>query len=137
MGARFVILLVVAGGLALYFAVKDPTADTSQPDPALKIYPDDEGVLFWRKDLPGEEPAVPPEFDITVEVDTSTGKNRLYLYISNYLVSQVAEAFNPGRAREWSRWGGTSTRSTTGSSARTLTSTATSWPPGSTRPSTR
>ncbi len=38
-------------------------------------------TMLTERELPGEEPAIPAEFNIQVEVDPSGEKNRLYYYI--------------------------------------------------------
>lgn len=92
MNVRLLILIVVAGGMAVYFAVgknkesvvieidEDPTSN--EPGGSKKI----ETRTPADFPLPGREPADPPEapddFAVTVEVDRSTGKNRLYFNIT-------------------------------------------------------
>ncbi len=84
MNARLLILLVGAAGLAVFVAFR-----TSAP-PRQTDTGESQGSLLKQIDLlviqqpppPGEEPEVPPEFDIQVEVDASGGKNRLVFYIS-------------------------------------------------------
>ena len=91
MSARLIILVVVLGALAVGVAFRKPAAPAAQGD--------EEDITFlgaeqspselaesqqMLKDrpLPGEEPEIPPELNVRVEVDTSRGKNRLYLYIT-------------------------------------------------------
>lgn len=92
MNVRLLILLVVAGGMAVYFAVgknKEPVvveldaaADPDSGDTGEKV----ETRTLSDFPLPGREPAEEPEtpddFSVTVEVDRSTGKNRLYFNIT-------------------------------------------------------
>ncbi|MBI4719308.1 MAG: hypothetical protein HY763_16045 [Planctomycetes bacterium] len=95
MSARLVILIVVAAALAVFFAVRKPAAPPSAAavdDDALVESPEARAdreladivntPLHRRGPLPGEDPNPPPELDVKVEVDTSGGKNRLVLYIS-------------------------------------------------------
>jgi hypothetical protein len=78
--ARLVILLVAAGGLALAFAFS-----SAKPPAAAGPEEVDDGSTVTKAiilyDLPGEDPAEPAEFDIRLEVDTSTIKSRLVIYI--------------------------------------------------------
>ncbi|RME37647.1 MAG: hypothetical protein D6788_09025 [Planctomycetota bacterium] len=91
MNIRLVILLVVAGGLAVYWAVRTPPSpktsaageddvtflgDRSQEEIRLMQTP------LGKRPLPGVTPDVPPELSIRVEVDPSGKKNRLYYYIT-------------------------------------------------------
>ncbi len=78
--ARLVILIVAAGGLALAFAFR-----TSAPPSEIVLDPGDiqeEVKEILQYALPGEEPEEPAEFDIQFEVDTSTVKTRLVMYIT-------------------------------------------------------
>ena len=93
MKIRLIILVAVAGVLAVMFAVRS----TAPPARVAAIQqnsflPSDEGksreqvaqeqqtVLQW--DLPGEEPPEPADLSVRVEVDSTGQKNRLYLYIT-------------------------------------------------------
>lgn len=94
MNARLVILIAVAAGLAVFFAVRKPAAPPSAAtgdDDALVETPEARAereraaivnTPLHLRPLPGEDPNPPPELDVKVEVDTSGGKNRLVLYIS-------------------------------------------------------
>lgn len=88
MNPRLLILIALAGVLALYLATR-----TSAPAVEAEVFePVDEDqdlayiretqLTLWERHLPGVEPSEPPEFDIQVEVDPSGRKNRLYYYIS-------------------------------------------------------
>lgn len=39
-------------------------------------------MMLWQRELPGEKPDEPAEISITHEVDTSRGKDRMYLYLT-------------------------------------------------------
>lgn len=91
MGARLLILIVLAGGLAVYFAVGKNNA----PAVVETVAEDDdwmtkeelerirkEGIDLSKRPLPGKEPAEPPNLAVTVEADRTSGKNRLYFNIS-------------------------------------------------------
>ncbi len=81
MSARLLILIASAAGLALYFALREqPTEGVVQQQ--LNVGERKYEQLIWTRELPGEEPAEEAEFDVTVRVDTSSGKNRLYFSIS-------------------------------------------------------
>lgn len=89
MGPRLVILLVLAVILAILAGVKfsSPKPETVSNAPEATNTGDVEmiGVTNKRLDerpLAGEEPPVPPEFSIQVEVNKSTGKNRLEYWIT-------------------------------------------------------
>lgn len=95
MSVRLVILILLAGGMALYFAAGKNKAPTTievvevQEDelpPEEKHRLDEERKTLAQRPLPGREPEDPPEapedFSVVVEVDHSSGKNRLYFNIS-------------------------------------------------------
>jgi len=91
MSARLLILIVLAGGLAVYFADQcrqapaavEPTTegDDGMTEEELKQKRVEQTELCMRP-LPGREPAEPPNLAVTVEVDRSSGKNRLYFNIT-------------------------------------------------------
>jgi len=83
MKARMLILLVAAAGLAIYYALREPPVHEVPIQTAEGKPPDWEHEKpLWTFPLPGDLPDVPPSFDITVEVDTSSGKNRLYFNVT-------------------------------------------------------
>jgi len=89
MKARLILLVVVAAGLAVGLALrpaKPPeTSFEGTIDDALNRSKEDlrmQGELLWRRPLPGEEPPEPPVLHIDVNVDTSSGKNRLVYNIT-------------------------------------------------------
>lgn len=89
---RLIILVVVAGGMAVFLALnKSNQPSTTQVDPPSATEsgsgnPEINTKIISEFALPGAEPADPPEvpddFAVTVEVDTSKGKNRLYFNIT-------------------------------------------------------
>ncbi len=88
MKTRLVILIVLAAGLAIYFAMRTaaPTPEEQQFKPHMT---DQERDMYRalqttlsKRDLPGDEPAEEAEFDIQVEVDPTGKKNRLYYYLT-------------------------------------------------------
>lgn len=93
MKPRMLILLVLAGGLALYFATSksQPITEVDQDTPTLYMG-DADGLTTEQREmlkkrlaelpLPGDEPPDPPDISVQVEVDTSAGKNRLYFTLS-------------------------------------------------------
>lgn len=92
MNVRLIILLIVAAGMAVYFAVgknKEPVVvevdAVSDPDDG-DATPKVDTRTISDFPLPGREPADAPEapddFGVTVEVDQSGDKNRLYLNIT-------------------------------------------------------
>ena len=90
MSIRLILLVALAGGLAIYFAVR-PAPPT---DPDLDVTAGaKEQRAIWLRPLEGEEPPDPCEFDVTVEVDTSAGKNRLYFNITE-IDGYYAESFD-------------------------------------------
>ncbi len=91
MSARLLILIVLAGGLAVYFAVGKNTAP-AVIEPAAE---DEDGMTreeleqkrkeqteLCTRPLSGKEPAESPNLAVTVEVDRSSGKNRLFFNIT-------------------------------------------------------
>ena len=88
MKPRLLILLALAGGLAVWMAVRPAASSVQKPvDEDDEVGEVDEGVtlrkqMLSERPLPGEEPSEEPDFSITVEVDPTQAKNRLYYYIS-------------------------------------------------------
>lgn len=88
MKARLLILLVAAGGLAVYLGTRasappvDETSRNSDIDAEELRRIRAEQKRLDEHPLPGQEPPEPPELDIRVEVDPTGEKNRLYLYIT-------------------------------------------------------
>lgn len=88
MKARFLILCLLFGALAVYWAtrasappaVSQTNAGQSADRDAVKR--DDAALSLAMRPLKGHEPLVPPEFDIYVEVDPTGEKNRLFFYIT-------------------------------------------------------
>ena len=85
MNPRLLLLLAVAAVLAALLAIR---ASTRAPVPGgiggPNLNNNDNGSDPWRelkqRWLPGESPPKEPELDIQVEVNTSSGKNRLDYY---------------------------------------------------------
>ncbi len=88
MNVRLVILVLLAGGLAVYFAVGKNREPVNVEPLETGVDPEDEDRIraeqdtLDQRDLPGEEPSEEPELAVTVEVDRSKGKNRLYFNLS-------------------------------------------------------
>ena len=91
MSARLLILIVLAGGLAVYFAVAKNQApavvETAAENDDWMTQEEvdrvrEEGIEVCRRPLPGKEPVVPPDLAVTVEVDRISGKNRLFYNIT-------------------------------------------------------
>ena len=92
MSPRLLILIAAAAGMAIFLAMRpappaldlvaaeEPTFLPAEKGQSLKQIRVVQTMLSERE-LPGEEPAIPAEFDIQVEVDPSGEKNRLYFYI--------------------------------------------------------
>jgi len=78
MKPRLIILIVAALGLAVAFAVRSATPEKTEEQKESG----NDGKMIWQFELPGEEPEEEAEFDVNVRVDTSTGKNRLVLEIT-------------------------------------------------------
>ena len=104
MKPRLLILIVVAAGLAVYFAsLKSRPVSTKvdAPDESILSAEDRERIDLTQKTLdafplPGKEPAEPADLSVQVEVDRSKGKNRLYFTISErhgYYVEQFRIGF--------------------------------------------
>lgn len=91
MGARLIILIFLAGGLAVYFAVQ-PKKQAVGPDRegsdmlVLRADGQVEGdiikELVSEQPISGSEPKEKPEFRVGVEVDRTHGKSRLILTLT-------------------------------------------------------
>ena len=83
MSPRLIILIVLAGGMAVYLATRSAAPDDSSlptiEGPSLATPKNT--LTVWEQDVAGEEPPEVPEFEIRVEVDHTGLKNRLYFYI--------------------------------------------------------
>ena len=92
MTIRLIILVVVAGVLAVMFALRSTAPPAGVPANQQNSFMADDGKTreqvaleqqtLLQRDLPGEEPPEPADLSVRVEVDPTGGKNRLYLYIS-------------------------------------------------------
>ncbi len=87
MSPRLIILIVLAGGMAVYLATRT-TAPAEEPLARIgaDAHPlnetDDATVPLEDRPLEGEEPSERAEFDVRVEVDPSGRKTRLFFYIT-------------------------------------------------------
>ncbi len=98
MALRFVILLAIAGGLAVYLVMRPAKAIPTDPKGGKESYfvEDDVAVmtpaeragieakqkLVAEQDLPGDEPSETPQFDVRTEVNLVSRKNQLCFYVS-------------------------------------------------------
>ena len=91
MNPRLLILLVLAVVLAVVLAKKvsnpPPPVETDEANEEFMSDEDEARVretqkMLSQRPLPGEEPPVPPELDIQVAVNQTSGKNRLDFWIS-------------------------------------------------------
>lgn len=92
MTIRLIILVVVAGALAVMFALRSTAPPSEVVANQQNSFMADGGKTreqvaleqqtLLQRDLPGEEPPEPADLSVRVEVDPTGGKNRLYLYIS-------------------------------------------------------
>jgi hypothetical protein len=93
MGVRLLVLVVVAGGLSVYLSAKNLASPAAVRSPDTRylgpggdlIRPANmDGVCetVGAQPISGHEPEVEPDIEVQVEVDTSSGKNRLYFTIS-------------------------------------------------------
>ena len=93
MTIRLIILVVVAGVLAVMFAVRSTAPPAEEPaEQQNSFLASDEGKsreqvaqeqqTLLQRVLPGEEPPEPADLSVLVEVDPTGRKNRLYLYIT-------------------------------------------------------
>ena len=107
MKARLIILVVLAAGLDVWFAGTNnaaaPDDDTIQLSAAEKEEirrAREMGTELGKRPLPGEEPSEKPEVLVQVEVDESSGKNRLNFIISEahgyYVESFTMEVWYTG-----------------------------------------
>ncbi len=92
MNIRLIILVVVAAALAIAFAMRSAAPPGDENDDMATFLAGPEGKtpeqtaaeqeMVWKQPLPGEEPEEEADLDLRVTVDTSGGKNRLRLYIT-------------------------------------------------------
>jgi hypothetical protein len=92
MSIRLVVLIVCAAFLAVAFAMRSASPPTAEVEGEQAFLAGPEGKnleetrgqqkMIWEQPLAGEEPAETPDLDVQVTVDTSTGKNRLRLYVT-------------------------------------------------------
>lgn len=87
MNARLIILIVLAGALAVYFALRKPPApkpieEIEAPNPQERADLDELQTPLPSRNLTGLTPPERPRFSIRMDVDNSKGKNRLLMYIS-------------------------------------------------------
>ena len=83
MGARLILLIVLGAGLAVYYGTRTPAAPGSHVK-VQEIRRDiiEPNQLLWNYDLPGEQPAEPPDLELTLSVDPADGKHRIYYTLS-------------------------------------------------------
>ena len=108
MNPRLLILIVLAGGLAIFFATRASapesddgvlqTADAGESNEERldRERRDELAIEVHKRFLPGSDPEVPPVFDVRVEVDPTGEKNRLFLYITEehgYYVETITIVF--------------------------------------------
>lgn len=91
MGARLLILVIVAGGLAVYFAVqpaKQAAGGDSEGEDILVLHGEGQAdvdvvkATVAEQPIGGTEPSVEPEFIIQLEVDRTGGRSRLVVNLS-------------------------------------------------------
>ncbi len=90
MRARLLILLGMAGILAVVAAIKvsNPSKAVTLEDDGPKLTAEEQERLdivkssLASRDLPGEEPPEKPDFQVQVEVNQSSGKNRLDFWVT-------------------------------------------------------
>lgn len=83
MKPRLLILCACLGGMAIWVALTgsapaDPVGEIEEQSQEVQ----DSKKMLYEWDLPGEEPSVELEFDMSVWVDDADDKNRLYFSIS-------------------------------------------------------
>lgn len=87
MNIRLVILLVVVAGLAAWYVMAPSKSTTSGTGSVAneaggEAQPIEDVPDMINQPLEGDDPSVKPEFDVKVEVDTASGKNRLVFYVT-------------------------------------------------------
>ena len=90
MKARLLILVVLAGGLAVFWATRAAAPAADKPEANYLASPEGGSIeetkvlqtLLRDRPLAGEEPPEPAELAIRVETDPTGEKNRLYYYIT-------------------------------------------------------
>lgn len=97
MNPRLMILILIAAGMAIYFAAVKGGA--TAPD-TIELEDTDDPTPFQGTldslELPGSEPPEAPNLSVSVEVDRSQGKNRLFFTIQEshgYYVEQFRIRF--------------------------------------------
>lgn len=96
MNPRLIILVVIAAGMAVYFAsIKGGTQSTNTELTVTSDPKPFQGTI-GNLELEGSEPPEKPNFSVQVEVDRSKGKNRLYFTVNEshgYYVEQFRVRF--------------------------------------------
>lgn len=101
MSPRLIILIVSAGGLAVFLATRT-TAPVSETEELLFLEAssgrsleevENTQVAVWKQPLEGKEAPELAEFVVRVEVDPTGKKNRLYYYIDE-VHGYFADTFN-------------------------------------------
>ena len=88
MQIRLIILVAfLAGVIGAYFAVRSRTASQDVPPTETTLDPEQETesidkIPLSELPLPGEEPDVPPEFHVDVQIDPTGGRNKVILTIT-------------------------------------------------------
>lgn len=82
MKPRFLILLVILAAAGVWTFTRDKAPTQSDGNELFDGDKRPEQRLISKVPLAGEEPEVAPEFDASVRVDTSTGKNRIFIEIT-------------------------------------------------------
>ncbi len=103
MKPRFMLLLGVAGGLAILLGIRTtepakggPTFLPRPGGPTNPIFCGNEKKMIWEFPLPGEEPEEAAELGVRVHLDPTDGKNRLYFSVTEahgYYVEYVTVKF--------------------------------------------
>ncbi len=75
MGARLILLIVFGAGLAVYYGTRKPVALDSHVK-VQEIAGKEPNLMLWNYDLPGEQPAEPPDLELSLSVDPSDGNRR-------------------------------------------------------------
>lgn len=88
MKPRLLILLALAGGMAVFLATRAAAPPEKETPLNQGMTPEEKARISDSKKrlgdfpLPGEEPGIDPEFDIQLEVDPTGEKNRLFFYVT-------------------------------------------------------
>lgn len=87
MKPRLLILMALAGGMAVFLATR-AAAPLAEDKPFTGMTAEEQARIRENQKelrdfaLPGDEPSIEPEFDIQLEVDPTGKRNRIFFYVT-------------------------------------------------------